>query len=116
MTNNAPASAAFPGPPSANLSPAVSAALDLRDLRASRLGALGGSLWARLRSLLGRVSVRRAARRLRLSESLSLGEKRLIAVVEFEEQRFLVAATPEHITLLQTLAARPAGTPPAEGA
>jgi flagellar biogenesis protein FliO len=91
----------------------ISPALELHELRSSLLG----SLWARLQSLWDSVSVQRRLRHLRLCESLSLGEKRLIAVVEFEEQRFLVAATSEHITLLQTLgAARPAGTRPSEGA
>jgi len=102
----------------------ISPALELPNIPGSLPGSLPGSwraslrgsLWARLQSLWNSVSVQRRARRLRLSESLSLGEKRLIAVVEFEEQRFLVAATPDHITLLQTLAARPAGTRPTEGA
>ena len=61
------------------------------------------SMWARLRTLLAGVSVHRRPRRLYLCESLSLGEKRLVAVVQFEEQRFLVAATSHHISLLQSL-------------
>jgi flagellar biogenesis protein FliO len=80
-------------------------------------GSLLGALWARLQSLWIRVSAPRRERRLRLSESLALGEKRLLAVVEFEEQRFLVAATPGHITLLQALPpARPVAAPPSEAA
>jgi flagellar biogenesis protein FliO len=71
-------------------------------------GSLMASLWTQLRGLLQGVSVHRRPRRLRLAESLSLGEKRLIAVVEFDDQRFLVAATPENISLLQALG--PAGT------
>jgi flagellar biogenesis protein FliO len=66
-------------------------------------GSLLGSLWTQLRSAWQGVSMQRRQRRLRLSESVSLGEKRLIAVVEFEEQRFLVAATSERISLLQSL-------------
>jgi flagellar biogenesis protein FliO len=85
----------------------ISPALELQDLR----GTLLGSLWTRLCALWASVRVQRRVRRLRLCESLSLGEKRVVAVVEFEDQRFLLAATPEHITLLQTLdAARPAAT------
>jgi len=61
------------------------------------------SMWALLRQIFSNVHIQRRERRLRLSETLSLGEKRLIAVVEFEQQRFLVAATPENISLLQTL-------------
>ena len=86
-------------------------ALELHGLRGSPLG----SLWARLQSVWGSIRVQRRSRRLRLCESLSLGEKRLIAVVEFEEQRFLVAATSEQITLLQTLSTpHPAATSLAE--
>ena len=65
------------------------------------------SLWARIRAALGTVSIQRRERRLRLCESLSLGEKRLIALVECEDQRFLVAATAENICLLQALGVKP---------
>ena len=61
------------------------------------------TLWGLLRRAFATVHIQRRERRLRLCESLPLGEKRLIAVVEFEEQRFLVAATPNNISLLQTL-------------
>ena len=57
----------------------------------------------RLRTLFAEVKVQRRNRRLRLCESLSLGEKRIVAVVEFEDQRFLLAATPQNISLLQSL-------------
>jgi len=77
-------------------------------------GAGSGSLWATL----GRVfSVfaehvagvhhcfkrRRSARRLRLSETLSLGEKRFLAVVQFQQQEFLVGGTGNSIALLARL-------------
>ena len=85
----------------------ISPALELQDLR----GTLLGSVWTRLQALWASVRVQRRVRRLRLCESLSLGEKRVVAVVEFEDQRFLLAATPEHITWLRTLdAARPVAT------
>lgn len=61
------------------------------------------ALWSALRAVLRTVRVERRSRHLRLCESLPLGEKRLIAVVEFEEQRFLLAATTENISLLQSL-------------
>ena len=57
----------------------------------------------RLRALFSVVKVQRTNRRLRLCETLSLGEKRIVAVVEFEDQRFLLAATPQNISLLQSL-------------
>jgi flagellar biogenesis protein FliO len=45
----------------------------------------------------------RRERRLRLCETLSLGEKRFIAVVEYGKQKFLLAGTPQNISLLQSL-------------
>jgi len=46
---------------------------------------------------------RRPARRLRLAENLSLGERRFIAVVEFERSRFLVGGTSASLVLLARL-------------
>lgn len=45
----------------------------------------------------------RPARRLRLCESLGLGERRFVAVVEFDERRFLVGGTSGSIVLLARL-------------
>jgi flagellar biogenesis protein FliO len=47
---------------------------------------------------------RRAPKRLRLCESLPLGERRFVAVVEFEAERFLVGGTPSSMVLLSRLA------------
>lgn len=46
---------------------------------------------------------RRAPRRLRLCESLPLGERRFVAVVEFERSRFLVGGTSASLVLLARL-------------
>jgi len=46
---------------------------------------------------------RRSTRRLRLSETLSLGEKRFLAVVQFQQQEFLVGGTGNSIALLARL-------------
>ena len=43
-----------------------------------------------LRHALPAVGIRRAARQLRLCESVSLGEKRVVAVIQYEGQKFLV--------------------------
>jgi flagellar biogenesis protein FliO len=51
-----------------------------------------------------------ARRRLRLAETLPLGERRFVAVVEFEGQRFLLGGTSAQITLLSRL---PEGDPQA---
>ncbi len=56
------------------------------------------ALWDRLL----RIS-RRAPRRLRLCESLPLGERRFVAVVEFEKTRFLVGGTASSLVLLSRL-------------
>jgi len=46
---------------------------------------------------------RRAPRRLRLCDSLPLGERRFVAVVEFERARFLVGGTTSSLVLLARL-------------
>ena len=62
---------------------------------------------AKLASLLNRIasfaSAHRRERRLRLCEMLSLGEKRFIAVVEYGPDKFLVAGSPQNISLLKKL-------------
>jgi len=61
-------------------------------------GGIAG-LWERVLRL-----SRRAPRRLRLCESLPLGERRFVAVVEFDRARFLVGGTPSSLVLLSRLA------------
>jgi flagellar biogenesis protein FliO len=56
-------------------------------------------LWQRVLRL-----SRRRPRRLRLCESLPLGERRFVAVVEFDRARFLVGGTPSSLVLLSRLA------------
>ena len=62
---------------------------------------------SRLAAILSRICALatsgRPERRLRLCETLSLGEKRFIAVVEYGKQKFLLAGTPQNISLLQSL-------------
>ena len=55
-------------------------------------------VWSRLLRL-----GRRAPRRLRLCESLPLGERRFVAVVEFDASRFLLGGTPSSLVLLSRL-------------
>jgi flagellar biogenesis protein FliO len=45
----------------------------------------------------------RPARQLRLRETLALGERRFLAVVEFEQQRFLIGGTGSSVALLSHL-------------
>ena len=49
------------------------------------------------------LRMRQPARQLRMCESLSLGEKRTVAVLQFEGQRYLVGATASSITLLSRI-------------
>ena len=60
------------------------------------------SLWQRLQGVFPKISVNRR-RTLRLCESLSLGEKRIVAIIECEDQRYLLGATPQSVSLLQAL-------------
>jgi flagellar biogenesis protein FliO len=56
------------------------------------------TLWGRLL----RIS-RGRPKCLRLCESLALGERRFVAVVEFEKERFLLGGTPSSLVLLSRL-------------
>lgn len=61
--------------------------------------------WRRVRAWWKRVRRlgQRAPRRLRLCDSLPLGERRFVAVVEFERSRFLVGGTTSSLVLLASL-------------
>lgn len=65
------------------------------------------ALWRRIR----RIRLH-TAKRLRLCENLPLGERRFVAVVEFESERFLLGGTASSLVLL----ARLAGAGPQAGA
>jgi len=60
------------------------------------------ALWNRMRRMSSR-----GAKRLRLAESLGLGDRRFVAVVEFEEERFLLGGTASSLVLLARLGAVP---------
>ena len=61
------------------------------------------SAWGLLRKLARHVNVRQRPRRLRLCESLGLGDKRFVAVIEFDEKQFLVGGGPATVSLLAQL-------------
>jgi flagellar biogenesis protein FliO len=63
--------------------------------------------WQRLWSALPALRVGKAPRRLRLCESLSLGEKRVVAVIQFEGQQFLVGGSAHSVNLLARLGESP---------
>jgi flagellar biogenesis protein FliO len=80
--------------------------LGAEDMRTGRDGVLK-TFWAELgrafrRTPLGRLKIRRA-RRLHVRETLSLGERRMVAIVQCDEREFLVGATGQMISLLAPL-------------
>ncbi len=54
-------------------------------------------------AFLGSLRIHRRERSLRVCETLPLGDKRFLAVVQFEERRFLIGATNQSISLLDRL-------------
>ena len=73
--------------------------------------------WRHMRVLVERVLRlgRREPRRLRLCESLPLGDRRFVAVVEFDRSRFLVGGTPASLALLARLEDSDRDTIPTRG-
>lgn len=63
--------------------------------------------WQRIWNALPGIRVGKAPRRLRLCESLSLGEKRVVAVIQFEGQQFLVGGSAHSVNLLARLGESP---------
>lgn len=61
------------------------------------------AIWDWLCSLWCHVRTERKPRRMRVCESLSLGEKRFVAVVQFETQQFLIGGGPASVNLLARL-------------
>ena len=72
--------------------------------------AAGSKLASFLNRIASLASAHRRERRLRLCEMLSLGEKRFIAVVEYGQEKFLLAGTPQNISLLKRLDGNCEGT------
>jgi flagellar biogenesis protein FliO len=58
-------------------------------------------------SMLHSIKVRRAERTLRLCESLPLGEKRFLAVVQCDRERFLIGVSNQSISMLRQLDGEP---------
>jgi flagellar biogenesis protein FliO len=63
------------------------------------------AMWLRTRAVWEWIAQksRKAPHRLRLAESLSLGERRFVAVIQFERSRFLLGGTPSSLVLLTRL-------------
>lgn len=58
----------------------------------------------------------RRTKSLRLAETLPLGERRFVAVIEFEQMRFLIGGTPSSLSLLAQLDAKAEAITPGEAA
>jgi flagellar biogenesis protein FliO len=65
-----------------------------------------GLVTAWLRAIRAQVRRRRKKRTLRLCETLSLGEKRFLAVVRVDRKRFLLGGAGNSVSLLTELPAR----------
>lgn len=61
------------------------------------------TLW----SLLQKIKMRPARKRMRLCETVALGDKRFIAVVQVDDKEFLIAGASNSISLLTELNKRP---------
>ncbi len=77
----------------------VNAASQVQSPPAASLSAAIQNLW----QWACRAVKARKVRRLRVCESLSLGERRFFAVIEFDRQEFLVAGTGNSLVLLARL-------------
>jgi flagellar biogenesis protein FliO len=63
------------------------------------IGLAGGGLWA-FRKYGMKKLPGRGGERLKVEETLALGDRRFISILRAEEERFLIALTPQGITLL----------------
>jgi flagellar biogenesis protein FliO len=59
--------------------------------------------WSVLKWITHRVNVQQARKSLRVCESVSLGEKRFVAVVQVDEERFLISGSSGSVSLLSRL-------------
>jgi flagellar biogenesis protein FliO len=59
--------------------------------------------WSALQWITHRVKVRQAHKSLRVCENISLGEKRFVAVVQVDDERFLIGGSAGSVSLLSRL-------------
>jgi flagellar biogenesis protein FliO len=69
----------------------------------SRLSIFQPAWWLRLWRAVPAMRISKAPKRLRLCESVSLGEKRVVAVIQYETQKFLVGGSASSVSLLARL-------------
>jgi flagellar biogenesis protein FliO len=59
--------------------------------------------WSAFKWIMQHVKVQQARKNLRVCESVSLGEKRFVAVVQVDEERFLIGGSSDSVSLLSRL-------------
>ena len=80
---------------------------DLVPAAARALPTAGRGLWSRLWNAAISLPPRKLPRQLQLCETVHLGEKRFVAVVRFEAQRFLIGGSAQSVSLLARLGESP---------
>jgi len=65
--------------------------------------ALVSKAWSALKWIMQRATAQQARKNLRICETLSLGEKRFVAVVQVDEERFLIGGSSSSVSLLTRL-------------
>jgi hypothetical protein len=59
------------------------------------------AVWERAATFWKSVKIRRRTHSLHLEETLALGERRMLAIVEWKGEKLLLGVTPQQITLLE---------------
>jgi len=59
--------------------------------------------WSAFKWMMQRVKVQPTRKNLRVCENVSLGEKRFVAVVQVDNERFLIGGSPSSVALLTRL-------------
>lgn len=59
--------------------------------------------WSALKWITQRVKVQQSHKTLRVCESVSLGEKRFVAIVQVDDERFLIGGSAASVALLSRL-------------
>jgi hypothetical protein len=75
-----------------------------------RMATVGRNHWTRILHWLTARWRSHPSRQLHLRETLTLGERRFIAVVEFERQKFLIAGTGSSVAMLTALPSQRSAT------
>lgn len=70
---------------------------------ASSLAASVARVFTTVRNVASRVKVRRAERLLRVCETLPLGDRRFLLLVQCDQRRYLIGASAHAITLIDRL-------------